>query len=162
MKSFRNYIFEKFIINKNTKVQSNFSDEELRDDYEKASGSYTKAEKLYFLNKYGIKSNKIREIEIEIAKLLRQNRKSKKPKDFTEQDFIDFFHFDPLDKNYKDYLEEESLDFVIYLYNFYHNRCKKFNYHPRTLHEKHQCKIIKIIIDYLQSKNIKATYGKPI
>ena len=79
MKNLKDIISEKLIINKNLNIkEKEFTDEELRNDYNEVSGAYTKAEKEPFKDKYGVNSNKIRDIQLVILDHLRENRQKKK------------------------------------------------------------------------------------
>ena len=79
MKDLKDIISEKLIINKNLNIkEKEFTDEELRNDYNEVSGAYTKAEKEPFKDKYGVNSNKFRDIQLVILDHLRENRKKKK------------------------------------------------------------------------------------
>ncbi len=121
MKTITNYIFEKFRIGKDTEIKDDtFSVEELRKDYSEVGGAYTKAEKDEFKLKYGVDSNKIRNIQLVILDHLRALRHQKKK--FDKNDFIDFIRFDlTSDKyeNWKSYLEQEPDEFVEFLLDYY-------------------------------------------
>lgn len=121
MKKLNLFILEKLKLNNNQPKY--FNDEILRNDYNEVSGAYTKAEKQEYCKKYGINSNKIREIQIEILDLLRQNRHNKK--EYDNDDVIDFIRYDIPEKKYFDYLEEEPIDFVYTIYKYYKEKCEK-------------------------------------
>ena len=98
MNNIKYYIIEKLKINSKSKLSTqSFTDEELRDDYNEVSGAYTKAEKDAFKEKYGVTSNKIRDIQIEILNCLRDNRNKKT--EFDDEDVKYFIRYD-LPMNY--------------------------------------------------------------
>jgi len=120
MKKINQYIIEKLKLTQN---KNKFTDEELRNDYDEVGGAYTKAEKQVYADKYGLKTNKIRDIQIEILNLLRENRQNKKEYDIN--DVYDFIRYDIPERKYVDYLEDEPLDFVYTIYKYYKEKCEK-------------------------------------
>ena len=126
MKSIINYIVEKLKINSQSKInQNNFTDEELRNDYDEVENAMTKVEKQAFAQKYGIQSNKYRDIQLVILDRLRENRQDKKK--FDKDDITDFNRFDIKDKEYIDYLDQEPIEFVETLFEYYEDQAKKRN-----------------------------------
>ena len=87
-----NYIIEKLVINKNIGKVNKFTDEELESDYNTVWHAITKNEKKVIADKYGVNIYKIRDIQIEILNILRENRKNKK--EFTPNDSQNFFRYD--------------------------------------------------------------------
>lgn len=150
MKDINSFIKEGLKITSKTKVnqQIKFSDEELRDDYKEVAGATTKAEKQKIANKYGIQSNKIREIQLVILDHLRDNRHDKK-----EYDVADFAYFvaygqsEKYDK-YKEYLEKEPIEFVEYVLKQYQDSVKNIKY-PRSLNDKYKFKRIDQLTKFL-------------
>jgi len=127
MKTLKEHIVEGLKIGTNTKVnqRGTFTDEELRKDYEDASTAYTKAEKDEFKYKYGVNTNKIKDIQIEILNYLRDNR-NKKTK-FDDADITDFIRYD-LPSRYdeiKKYFDKESENFLNYVLKYYQDKATK-------------------------------------
>ena len=122
MKSLNQFIQEKYLIDMDSDGQ-NFTDEELRDDYNKVAGCITKAEKNVFSQKYGIKANKIREIQIAILDQLKNNRQDKKK--FDDDDIYDFLQYDIKEKEFNKYLDDEPIEFVKTMYDYYKKYCEK-------------------------------------
>lgn len=125
MHNLSEYILEKFRIGRDTEIKDDtFSVEELRKDYSTVGGAYTKAEKDEFKLKYGVDSNKIRDIQLVILDHLRALRHQKKK--FDKNDFVDFIRFDLTSDKYekwKEYLEQEPDEFVEFLLDYY--KCEK-------------------------------------
>ena len=140
MKDLKDTILEKFVINKHTKIKhTNLSDEELRNDYNEVSGAYTKAEKEPFKDKYGVNSNKFRDIQLVILDHLRENRKKKK--DFTTDDFRDFMRLNPPERyeKFSELLDKEPKEFVEFLLKTYETiiKHKHINiWNPRSIADK--------------------------
>lgn len=112
MKYLKNFITEKLVINANSKIKE-YSDEELMNDYEAVWWATTKAEKKEIADKYGITILKIRDIQLGILEILRQNRQKKK--EFNEKDVQFFYKFDIPEKQFEEYLKQEPKEFVKYL-----------------------------------------------
>ena len=68
MKNLYNIIFEKLIINANSKKKQ-YTPEELRKDYNDVEWAMTKAEKQLFAKKYDVNSNKYKDIQYKILLL---------------------------------------------------------------------------------------------
>ena len=140
MKNLKNIILEKLIINKNLNIkEKEFTDEELRNDYNEVSGAYTKAEKETFKDKYGVNSNKFRDIQLVILDHLRENRKKKK--DFTTDDFRDFMRLEPSERyeKFAELLDKETKEFVEFLLKTYEGiiKHKHINiWNPRSIADK--------------------------
>ena len=153
MKNLKDIIVEKLIINKNLNIkEKEFTDEELRDDYNEVSGAYTKAEKEIFKDKYGVNSNKIRDIQLVILDYLRENRKKKK--DFINDDFTDFIKLDPPERyeKFAELLDKENKEFVEFLLKTYEgiikrNRINILN--PRSISDKSIIKRLTNLKKYL-------------
>ena len=124
MKSINKYIQEKYLIDDNYSSKV-YTDEELRQDYDKLGGWLTKTEKQVYAQKYGINSNKAREIQIAILNELRNNRQNKK--EFTDEDLRNFTRYDIKEKEYEKYLDQEPIEFVYALFKKYETTCKKRN-----------------------------------
>ena len=156
MKNLKDIISEKLIINKNIKVkEKEFTDEELRDDYEEVSGAYTKAEKEPFKDKYGVNSNKFRDIQLVILDHLRENRKKKK--DFTADDFRDFIRLEPSERyeKFAELLDKEPKEFVEFLLKTYKRIIKRNNiniWNPRSIADKSRVKRLQNLQKYLGIK----------
>ena len=156
MKNLKDIISEKLIINKNIKVkEKEFTDEELRNDYNEVSGAYTKTEKETFKDKYGVNSNKIRDIQLVILDHLRENRKKKK--DFTTDDFRDFMRLEPSERyeKFAELLDKEPKEFVEFLLKTYegiikHNHINIWN--PRSIADKSKVKRLQNLQKYLGVK----------
>jgi len=113
MKSIINYIVEKLKISSKSKINNyNFTDEELRKDYNNVEYAITKAEKQAFAQKYEIQTNKYRDIQLVIL---------------DKDDITDFNRFDIKDKEYIDYLDQEPIEFVETLFEYYEDQAKKRN-----------------------------------
>ena len=132
MKNLQSIIQEKLRLGKDTnfRAKSSFTDEELRKDYEDVEHALTKAEKQVYAEKYGIFSNKFRDIQLEILDLLRQNRQSKKT--FDAADVLDFIRFDIKERDYLDYLDKEPIEFIKRLVEYYQFVLNKYNVNLRT------------------------------
>ncbi len=116
MKQLDLFILEKLHLGKTLHPDNIILDDNvLMDDYGEVASATTKAEKLKIANKYGIKSNKIREIQLAILDILRDNRHNKK--DFTDLDIRAFFRYDVPDSynKLKEYLDKEPIEFVEFL-----------------------------------------------
>lgn len=156
MKNLIEFIKEGLKITSNTKVNDfDYTEEELRNDYEEVSMAYTKAEKQKFANKYGIQSNKILEIQQKIVEILRDNRQEKKK--FDIEDFKDFVKLN-LPERYdklKEYFDKEPKEFLDFLYNYYDQKTIRIrNYAPSRLssHDRYQIKRYNQIKKYLQEE----------
>jgi len=125
MSNLKHYILERLKLTKNSIQQQSFTDKEMREDYIKVAFTTTKAEKQVYAEKYDIKTNKFRDIQIVILDELRKNRHNKT--DFTFDDIQDFNRYDIKDHDYQQYLDEESIDFVEYMFNHYEEVAVKHN-----------------------------------
>ena len=156
MKDLKDIISEKLIINKNLNIkEKEFTDKELRNDYNEVSGAYTKTEKETFKDKYGVNSNKIRDIQLVILDYLRENRKKKK--DFTTDDFRDFMRLEPSERYEKiaELLDKEPKEFVEFLLKTYegiikHNHINIWN--PRSIADKSKVRRLQNLQKYLGVK----------
>ena len=156
MKNLKDIISEKLIINKNLNIkEKEFTDEELRDDYTEVSGACTKAEKEPFKDKYGVNSNKFRDIQLVILDHLRENRKKKK--DFTADDFRDFIRLEPSERyeKFAELLDKEPKEFVEFLLKTYegiikHNHINIWN--PRSIADKSKVRRLQNLQKYLGVK----------
>lgn len=122
MKNLYNIIFEKLIINANSKKKQ-YNPEELRKDYHDVEWAMTKAEKQVFAQKYGVNSNKYKDIQYQILLLLRELRQNKK--EFDQKDINDFYRFDWKEKEFFDYLNAEPIDFIKYIFQMLEENLKK-------------------------------------
>ena len=154
MKNINDFKKEKILISKDTKVLNpkNFTDKELIDDYNTILYAYTKSEKKEIADKYNITDLRIRPIQIEILKILREKRKDKN--EFTKDDVINFFRFDiPETYNKMEaWLKEESNEFVEYLLEYYKERAKKIHSVNKSINDKHILRILSNIQKYLGHK----------
>ena len=156
MKNLKGIISEKLIINKNLNIkEKEFTDEELRNDYNEVSGAYTKAEKEPFKDKYGVNSNKIRDIQLVILDHLRENRKKKK--DFTTDDFRDFMRLEPSERyeKFSELLDKEPKEFVEFLLKTYETiiKHKHINiWNPRSIADKSTVRRLQNLKKYLGIK----------
>jgi len=156
MKDLKDIISEKLIINKNLNIkEKEFTDEELRDDYNEVDGAYTKAEKEPFKDKYGVNSNKIRDIQLVILDHLRENRKKKK--DFTTNDFRDFMRLEPSERyeKFAELLDKEPKEFVEFLLKTYEDMIKRGHiniWNPRSIADKSKVRRLQNLQKYLGIK----------
>ena len=154
MKAINNYIIEKLIINKDSKLKS-FSDEELEKDYQAVWGSTTKAEKKVIADKYNCKDIRIRPIQIAILDKFRENRFDKK--EFVLEDIHHFWRYEPSETydKFKLYLEKEPENFIVYMYEQYVEKCKPIlNRYYKSYADKRQIKIKDLLKRYLDEKGI--------
>ena len=109
----------------------------------------TKNEKKVIADKYGVNIYKIRDIQIEILNILRENRKNKK--EFTPNDSQNFFRYDIPDRydKFKKYLEEESTEFVEWLFERYKNKFSKINTTYRSYADNHVIRVYNNLKRYL-------------
>lgn len=144
-----NYIIEKLVINKNIGKVNKFTDEELESDYNTVWDAITKNEKKVIADKYGVNIYKIRDIQIEILNILRENRKNKK--EFTPNDSQNFFRYDISVRydEFKKYLEEESTEFVEWLFERYKNKVSKINTAYRSYADNHVIRVYNNLKRYL-------------
>ena len=140
MKKLTEHITEALKIGSKSKVnqKGNFTDEELMYDYDEVAGAYTKAEKDAFKLKYGVNTNKIRDIQIEILNYLRDNRNKK-----TQFDAVDVKYFIRYDlpmkyEKIEEYFKQESEKFLKYVLDFYRKKAKRIN--PNTNHQSYNDK----------------------
>lgn len=156
MKNLVGFIKEGLKITSNTKVNDfDYTEEEMRDDYRELFWSTKNTDKQFYGNKYGIQSNKIHEIKIRIAELLRENRHKKKK--FDKSDFADFIYLDiPSEYNeLKEYFDKEPKEFLDFLYNYYDKKTIRIrNLAPSSLsiNDRYQIKRYKQIKRYLQEE----------
>lgn len=151
MQSINNYILEKLKkIGINTQ-EKEYTDEELRKDYDKVWWATTKKEKQEVADKYGCSIIKIKDIQQEILKILKENRQNKK--EFDDNDMKDFFRMEIPDKQWNKYLKEEPIEFVEYLYNYYDKKTKGIQHrYPSTLSiaDRRSLKLLNIFKKYLK------------
>jgi len=153
MRNLNQFIVERLKINKDTKVNPyEFSDEELMKDYNEISYAYTKAEKMPIAKKYGITTIRIKDIQQAILIKLRDNRHIKK--DFTEDDVRNFFRLDVPERynRMKEYLDQESTEFIEYLLEHLKEKAKKIRYPYLSYADKTLLNRIKNIEKYLNEK----------
>jgi len=156
MKYIVNYIKEGIKIGSNTKVNNfNYSEEEMRDDYNNVSYAIEKKEKQHYARKYGIESNKIHEIELRISELLRENRKNKK--EFDNKDVIDFIRLNLPEKydKLKEYFDKETKEFLNFYYKYYEEKIKKISKLPTSrlsVSDKYLLKRFNQIKQYLKEE----------
>jgi hypothetical protein len=149
-------INEKLIINKNTKIEKKeFTDEELRDDYQEVGTAYTKKEKEVFCEKYGLNTTKIRDIQIAILNELRENRKKKNV--YKNSDVIDFIRYDisNVPVKFNSYLDEEPKEFVKKILEYYEDKSsKRINrrFTGLSANDKYILKRIDLLKNYLGIK----------
>lgn len=150
MKSLKIVIFEKLILNKNSKEKT-FSDEELMHDYNEVWSATTKAEKKTIADKYGINIYKIRDIQLHILDLLRENRKNKH--EFDENDIKNFFRYDIPEKydKFLSYIEKEPKEFVEFILEKYKKLRNKINPVYQSAADKRVMKIYNNLTRYLNS-----------
>lgn len=151
MKSINEFIFEKFLISKDTNILNpkDFTNEELMNDYNTVRNACTKAEKKEVADKYGITDLRIRPIQIEILKILREKRKDKK--EFTKNDITNFMRFD-IPETYNKlevWLKEESNEFVEYLLEYYKERTKNIHPAKQSINDKYLLRMRANIQKYL-------------
>ena len=162
MKQITTYIQEGLKITSKTKVNDfNFTDEEMRKDYTAVSSCDTKAEKQEYAKKYGVNSNKFREIQLVILDFLRKNRFKKK--DYDVNDVRDFYRIDIPDTPYrksKDFFEKEPIEFVEYLKSFFENESEHFkrakqafrrygSFSKISMADRHQLNMYNNVVKYL-------------
>ncbi len=125
MKNLKDILIEGFQINKNTRPigDKEYSDEELLNDYDEVWHTFSLSEKKPYQHKYGVKSNKKEDIQIAIAQKLKENRRKKT--DFDDQDRRNFYNLSFKARDFYKYLDEEPIEFVKYLFNYYENLAKK-------------------------------------
>ena len=163
MININNFIQEKLKINSQSQVNTkqNFTDEELRDDYERVKDSFSKSEKLPFIQKYDVDANKIEVICQKILELLRENRHNKKKYD--ENDVHDFYRMNIPDtpyKNVKDFFDKEPIEFIEYLKSYFENESqyfrraqrsmKLFGYRGISVSDRHQINMYNNVEKYLE------------
>jgi hypothetical protein len=120
-----NNIYEGIKLSSNSKVNYEYSDEELMKDYSKITNAYLKKDKEQIADKYNVSSIKIRDIQIAILDKLRENRKKKDS--FDRNDIVYFIKYDIPENKYNNYLQEESDEFVEYLLQHYEKRARLIN-----------------------------------
>jgi len=151
MKQITNYIQEGLRINKNTTVRKKeFTDEELRHDYECVNMAFSKSEKEPYMVKYDTTINKIRDIQLVILDKLRKNRQNKK--EFDEKDIRDFCRFDMPWGRYeklKTYLDQEPKEFLQYVLQYYEQKCKKIHPYRHSIADKYTLRIRDNLKKYL-------------
>ena len=164
MININNFIQEKLKINSQSQVNTkqNFTDEELRDDYEEVKNSFSKSEKLPFMQKYDIDANKIEVICQKILELLRENRHNKKKYD--ENDVHDFYRMNIPDTPYKkskEYFEKEPIEFIEYLKSYFENESQPFkrarqsfrrfgSFSRISIADRHQLTMYNNVVKYLE------------
>ncbi len=154
MKSINNYLSEA-LIKKDTvlKGYQKFTDEELRYDYNTITYATTKAEKLPIAQKYGVKTIRIKNIQIAILEKLRENRHNKK--EFTNDDIKDFFRLDIPERyeRMKEYLDKEPIEFIEYLLKYLEGQAKRIRYPYLSYSDKALVNRISKIKNYLYVSN---------
>ena len=153
MKKLTEHITEALKIGSKSKVnqKGNFTDEELMYDYDEVAGAYTKAEKDVFKLKYGVNTNKIRDIQIEILNYLRDNRNKK-----TQFDSVDVKYFIRYDLPWakydkvKTYLDEEPKEFLEYALSYYDKKAKRIHPFRQSIAEKYILRIYNSLKRYLR------------
>ena len=151
MKNIDSFIQERLVINSKSNSLA-FTDEEMRDDYDTIRYAYTKAEKQKIASKYGINSNKIREIELAILDELRENRQHKK--EYTNSDINDFLRYDVPDRydSFAKYLDKEPKEFVEKILEYFEDRAKKINIHRMSINDKYVLRRVENLKKYLNTK----------
>lgn len=89
--------------------------DEIKKDVEELRNAFTKAEKQVVASKYGITSNKTQEIEKGIYQIANNQHKDKKPREYTDEDFLIWWNcFDAptTTQALKKALDGESIDWV--------------------------------------------------
>lgn len=156
MEQISNFIIEALKIGAQSTVNNKgkkFTDEELRDDYERVGGAFSKSDKKPFMDKYATNINKIRDIQLVILDLLRENRHKKK--EFDDKDVIYFRRFDIPWGRYekaKEYLDKEPKEFLEYAFDYYFKKAKKINakgIYGRSIADKYTMNIYNSIKKYL-------------
>ena len=99
-----------------------FSKEELRNDYENASGAIGQ-EKKDLIAKYEVTTKKVKDIQHAILLKLQELRKDEK--EFDVKDINDFNRLTDNDTQYFNELKNENDDFVKYLLEYWEERIKK-------------------------------------
>lgn len=130
MKTLIDIIFERLKLSKdNQSPNTENMTKELRDDYQTIGVAYTKAEKEPIAIKYNVSKLRIRDIQLAILDKLRELRQDKK--EFDEDDVWDFNRYDVPDVYNKmvTYLDQEPIEFVEYLLDFWQIRAKKIRGH---------------------------------
>jgi len=156
MKNLKDIISEKLIINHHLNIkEKEFTDEELHNDYDEVSGAYTKAEKEPFKDKYGVNSNKIRDIQLVILDHLRENRQKKKK--FTVDDYKDFIRLEPPERyeKFAELLDNEPKEFIKFLLKIYEGIIKIDHiniWNPRSIADKSKVKRLQNLQKYLNIK----------
>jgi hypothetical protein len=153
MKQIIEFINEKLIINKNIKVnEKEFTDDELRKDYNLIDSNITKEKKKEFKEKYNVDSNSLNEIQRVILDRLRDNRHNKR--EYDRNDFRDILRYN-LPGEYDElveYLNKEPKEFVKFLLKIYENIIKHNNINinaPRSIADKCRVKRYNYLKKYL-------------
>lgn len=153
MKNLNTFIIERLKLTKDSKIElQTFSDEELMKDYDEITYACTKAEKLPIAKKYGVTTIRIKDIQQAILIKLRDNRHIKK--DFTEDDVRNFFRLDVPERynRMKEYLDQESTEFIEYLLEYLKEKAKKIRYPYLSYSDKTLLNRIKNIEKYVNEK----------
>lgn len=149
MKNIDNFINEKLKLNQNIKDQT-FTDEELMDDYESVTNSFSKSDKKPYMDKYACDINKIRDIQLVILDLLRENRQ--KRKDFNDKDVRYFLRYDIPWGRYekaKEYMDKEPKEFIEYVLKYYEPKAKKIHPFRQSIADKYTLRIYNSLKKYL-------------
>lgn len=151
MKQLNQFINEKLKLDQNIKDQT-FTDEELMDDYEGVTNSFSKSDKKPYMDKYACDINKIRDIQLVILDLLRENRQ--KRKDFNDKDVRYFLRYDIPWARYekaKEYMDKEPKDFIEYVLDYYEAKARKIHPFRQSIAEKYTLRIYNSLKRYLRS-----------
>jgi len=167
MININNFIQEKLKINSKSQVNTkqNFTDEELRDDYEEVKVSFSKSEKLPFIQKYDVDANKIEVICQKILELLQENRHHKK--DYNQDDAMDFYRMNIPDTPYKkskEFFDKEPIEFIEYLKSYFEKESQPFKRARESFRrigrmsgismaDRHQLNMYNNVIKYLEENN---------
>ena len=115
--------FSEFYESAKSTTTTKFTEEELHNDYERAS-DVTGQEKKDMIAKYGVTTKKAQDIKNKILVYLKDLRKNKKK--FNESDLQDFLRLhDYVTSRMCNGLAEEPKEFQIYLKDYYFERLKK-------------------------------------
>lgn len=155
-------VIEALKVSSKTKVTKQaFTDDELRDDYERVKGCFSKSEKLPFMQKYDVSANKIEVICQKILELLRENRKNKD--EFDEKDVMFFYRMNIPDTPYRKseaFFDEEPIEFIKYIKSYFENESEHFKRARQSLRrfgsfsrisiaDRHQLNMYNNVIKYL-------------
>jgi len=163
MININNFIQEKLKINSKSQVNTKqtFTDEELRNDYNEVKNAFSKSEKLPFMQKYDVDTNKIEVICQKILELLQENRHNKK--EYDENDVHDFYRMNIPDtyKKSKEFFDKEPIEFIEYLKSYFENESEHFkrarqsfrhlgSFSRISIADRHQLTMYNNVIKYLE------------